>query len=114
MGDVTWRDHVSFTPTDHIPRSICGQRRPVRMSNAQRLSERLPIWKRMLSSAGAFFVLVVWDEREGIRLEIGGESHGEAAGRPDRVAGEKAAEVNHVKDVGKVLPIDLKSHLHTI
>ena len=40
-------------------------------------------------------------------LEVGGEAKREAARGADGVAGEQAAEIDDVQDVGEVLSIDL-------
>jgi hypothetical protein len=45
-------------------------------------------------------------------LKVGGDAHSKAARRPDGVAGEKTAEVDNVKNIRKVLSVNLKLHIH--
>ena len=52
--------------------------------------------------------------RETKVLKAGRKAHGDAARRPDCVAGEKAAEIDDIQDVIKVLPVDLKLHIHVV
>lgn len=47
-------------------------------------------------------------------LKISSEAHGDAPGRADGIAGEKAAEVDHIDNIIEVLPVDLKNHLHAV
>src|ERR1700683_2543009 len=42
-------------------------------------------------------------------LKRGGEAHGEGAGRADGVAGEEAAKVDDVEDVGEILAVNLEA-----
>src|SRR5208337_3306344 len=45
---------------------------------------------------------------------VGGEAQGNATRRPDSIAREQAAEVDDVQNVGEVLAVDLKLHIHVI
>jgi len=47
-------------------------------------------------------------------LKVGGDAHSNAARQPDGVTGEKTAEVDNVKNIRKVLSVNLKLHIHTI
>ena len=48
------------------------------------------------------------------KLEAGRETHSNAPRRPDGIAGEKPAEVNHVQNVGEVLSVRLKPYGNAI
>ena len=48
------------------------------------------------------------------KLEIGCEAQSEASRRADRVAGEKATEVDDVENVGEVLSVNLQTNIHSI
>jgi len=50
----------------------------------------------------------------GLTLEAGGEAQGDTPRRSDGVAGKKTSEVDHVKNVRQVLPVDLKAHISSL
>ena len=47
-------------------------------------------------------------------LEVGCKAQGDTPRRSDGIAGEQTTEIEHVKDVVKVLSVDLKPHLHRV
>ena len=59
-------------------------------------------------------VVNVWFVIARDALEGRGEAHGCAARWSDGVAGKKTPEVDDVKNVGKVLSIDLETHIQTL
>ena len=64
-------------------------------------------WQRDSREAKHFLIFGRWQI-----LKASREAHRYAPGRADSVSGEKAAEVNHLQNVGKVLSVELESHIH--
>jgi hypothetical protein len=64
-------------------------------------------------------ILVCWlpiiaDLCGNCKLEVGSQAQGDTAGRADGIAREESAEIDDVKNVVKVLSVDLEAHCQVV